>query len=161
MHNSVRRVLCATIATLGLLAVPGLASAATGSYTANTWTFPGLNHARIWGDSSLISPPAGVPANATVTSINAFINWESNPPFGTVYSTRICDYNTLVCLNSGTTSGNNWSISGWTGWAGKPAATWTFKISAEIDDFSTSTIHQVYNPTRYTNARSVTVNYSY
>jgi hypothetical protein len=106
-------------------------------------------------------PARGIPAGATVTSIDAFINWDGNPPSGTVYRTQICDYNTLVCLNSGSTSGNHWSIAGWPGWAGKPAATWSFKIAAEIDDGSTSTIHKVYSPTRYTNSRWVTVYYSY
>jgi hypothetical protein len=103
----------------------------------------------------------GVPAGATVTSIDAFVNWDSSPPSGTVYRTEICDYNTLVCLGSGAASGNYWSVAGWTGWAGKPAASWAFKFGAEIDDGSTSTIHQAYSPTRYTNSRSVTVNYSY
>jgi hypothetical protein len=64
-------------------------------------------------------------------------------------------------LGSGSASGNYRSIAAWPGWAGKHAVTWAFEIGAEIDDGSTSTIHQVYSATRYTNSRSVTVNYSY
>jgi hypothetical protein len=170
-------LLRAVLALVCLAAIaPMSASAATGSYTDSSWSSPVLRTMRFWTNGGIITPPAGVPATATITSITGTLTWNNTAPSGSVYRGRLCDvadgeYNTspvfvtgVGCVTFGAPTGNQ-MIAGvsTTGYTGKPAATTQIYYSAEADDGSTSTIHPVINPTRslFSTGKSITVNYTY
>jgi hypothetical protein len=154
---------------------PLSASAATGSYTDSSWTSPTLRYIRFWTNGTIITPPATVPAGATITSISGIFTWNNNAPSGSVYRGRICDvadgeYNvspTFVtgvgCATIGTPTSSQGMSGSTSAWAGKNAATTQLYYSAEADDGSSSTIHPVISPVRtlFSTGKSITVNYTY
>jgi hypothetical protein len=162
LRTTAVRALCALAAATSFLALPATAPAATGTYTiGNTgWTQQGIYNVRFWLNGTTITPPAGVPANATIYRTWAWLQWESNAPSGSVYRGTLCNRATMVCgtipLNGGQgVSGEVTALNGLS------AATTTFVTTAEIDDFSSSSIHAAVSPPRFTNSKGLIVYYTY
>jgi hypothetical protein len=151
-------------ALLVVLLAPAVASAATGSYTVSNWSHPSIYNTRFWINGATLSPPAGIPADAVVTSVSGMFTWYQAAPYGMNYEGRLCDYNTQACVPFGGSAypslPNNWSATT-TAYAGKPAATWKLFFAAQVNDYSSSSIHPAINPPRYMTSRSITVNYEY
>lgn len=172
MHVS-RRILCGLSAVASLAALPSAAWADEGSYTTTTWDSPVLFAERNWTPGGIITPPAGVPPTATITSISGFGLWSQSPLFGSRYEHLLCDFadgeynvspvffRAIGCTGFAQTTSQSWNVAGNTAFAGKPAATTRMYFTAQENDFSTSAIHDLLRPNRFLYSRSITVNYSF
>lgn len=145
----------------------------TGSYTLTTFPTPTITNLDWLYNSQTFSPPAGVPSDATVTSISISVDWvpKPNPPgyysSSTNYILSLCaDTANQECINLGP------SYNGQNGWTTSNsgfmslnlnASTQTFHIaSALVDSGGISAPYKAaINPSRYVDSKSITVNYTY
>lgn len=167
------RTLCVLIALAGLAALPAAASADTGSYTATAWNGPNIYNARMWINGGVITPPAGIPANATITSISGSFNWNMSAPYPYRYEGRVCDYadgehnvspvfaTGKGCTPFGQSYYSSWAVNNNTAYAGKPAATTQIYFSARLNDGGSTSTYPPVSPYRYLTSKSITVNYQY
>ncbi|MCW3000809.1 MAG: hypothetical protein JWQ20_107 [Conexibacter sp.] len=159
MQKVAIRALCAATILLALFALPSAASAATGSYTVgNTgWNQPTIYNQGILLNGTTISPPAGIPAGATITNISGQLTWQQNAPSGTYYEAFLCD--TTTCAPSWHQLGQQ-VYGDVTTFTGEPAATTQFHVAAQIHCSCGGTFPAV-SPPRYTIDKSLIVNYTY
>jgi hypothetical protein len=155
--------LCVTFAVLAALAVPGLASATTGSYTVATWSQPQLYNEYLWSRGAFITPPATVPAGAVITAVSGYAGWNDNAPGGQHYEHAICFNTSSTCTVFPGTAANYWSIPSTPVGGALPAATTKIDYAARTTDGdSNPTTYPAINPPRYlTTSRGLTVYYTY
>jgi hypothetical protein len=161
MKKVALRALCAGTVLLGLLVLPGAASATDGSYTIGNsgWTQPSIYNQGFLLQGTTVSPPAGVPAGALITNVTGYLTWQMNPPSGLHYEAVLCEVVSAACAPWGSQLGQG--VSGNTAaFAGLPADTTQFYVAAGIHCTCTSS-HPAVSPPRYTFEKSMTVHYTY